>query len=142
MLMPIIKSREIIVQQLIPISKTLKFWEGLKEGIIFATRCESCGQTHFPPASDCSNCLLSKMSWVELGGEAEIETFTHVVARPISFQPYKPYTVAIGKIEEGVKVFAWLKGFKLSEVKVGMKVKLVAGTDEEGRPTFMFVPLT
>ena len=35
-----------------------------------------------------------------------------------------------------------VKNFKLSEVKVGMKVKLVAGIDEEGNPTFMFVPLT
>jgi uncharacterized OB-fold protein len=81
------------------------------------------------------------MEWVELSSEAEIETFTHVVIRPTSFSLYKPYTVAIGRLKEGVKVLAWLSGFKLSEVKVGMKVKLVAAVGSEGNPTYEFVRL-
>jgi uncharacterized OB-fold protein len=80
------------------------------------------------------------MDWIELSSEAEIETFTHVVFRPTSFCEYKPYTVAIGKLKEGVQVLAWLTGFKLSQIKVGMKVKLVAKTSQERNPTYEFVP--
>lgn len=138
--MPVIKSKPITIIEEIPISKTLKFWEGLKEGKVYATKCNKCGKLYFPPAADCSDCLCSDMQWIELSSEAEIETFTHVVIRPTSFCAYKPYTVAIGKLKEGVKVLAWLTGFKLSQIKVGMKVKLVAKVPQEGDPTYEFVP--
>jgi uncharacterized OB-fold protein len=138
--MPAIKSREIKIVQDIPISKTIKFWEGLKEGKVYATKCKDCGKIYFPPSADCPECLSATLEWVELSNEAEIETFTHVVIRPTTFQQYKPYTVAIGKLREGVKVFAWMTGFKLSEVKVGMRTKLVAKVSAEGNPTYEFVP--
>jgi hypothetical protein len=125
----------------IPISKTLKFWEGLKQGKVYATRCQACGKLYFPPQGDCPNCLSTELEWIELSNEAEIETFTHVVIRPTTFQQYKPYTVAIGRLKEGVKVLAWLTGFKLSEVKVGMKAKLVAKVSQEGNLTYEFVRL-
>jgi uncharacterized OB-fold protein len=139
--MPTIKSKPITIVEEIPVSKTLKFWEGLKEGKIYATKCTKCGRLYFPPSADCPDCLQSDMEWVELSNEAEIETFTHVVIRPTSFSQQKPYTVAIGKLDEGVKVLAWLTGFKLSQIKVGMKVKLTAKASAEGNPTYEFVPL-
>jgi uncharacterized OB-fold protein len=139
--MPTIKSREIKIVQDIPISKTLKFWEGLKEEKVYATKCKKCGKVYFPPSADCPECLVSEMDWIALSSEAEIETFTHVVVRPTTFQQYKPYTVAIGKLKEGVRVLAWLTGFKLSQISVGMKVKLVAKISPEGYATYEFVPL-
>jgi len=45
------------------------------------------------------------------------------------------------ELKEGVKVLAWLSGFKMSEVKVGMKTKLVARITTDGEPTYEFVPL-
>jgi uncharacterized OB-fold protein len=139
--MPSIRSREIKIVQEIPISKTLPFWEGLKQGKVLATRCTQCGKLYFPPNADCPDCLVPSLEWVELSKEAEIETFTHVVVRPTSFQQNKPYTIAIGRLKEGVRVLAWLTGFKLSEITVGMKAKLVAKVTPEGNPTYEFVPL-
>ena len=138
--MPSIKSKPITIVEEIPISKTLKFWEGLKGGKVYATKCLKCGKLYFPPSADCPDCLSSNMEWIELSGEAEIETFTHVVIRPTSFCQHKPYTVAIGKLKDGVKVLAWLTGFKLSQIKIGMRVKLAAKVDAEGNATYEFVP--
>ena len=138
--MPSLRSREIKIAPETPISKISPFWEGLKEGKVLATKCRKCGKLYFPPTPDCPECLSSEMEWVQLSCEAEIETFTHVVVRPASFQHHKPYTVAIGKLKEGVKVLAWITGFKLSEIKVGMKVKLAAKTTPEGELTYEFVP--
>lgn len=137
--MPSIRSREIKIIQEIPISKELKFYEGLKQGKVYATKCKDCGKIYFPPNVDCAECLTSGLDWVELSSDAEIVTFTHVVVRPTTFQQEKPYTVAIGKLKEDVKVLAWLTGFKLSEIKVGMKAKLVTKITPEGNPTYEFV---
>ena len=139
--MPSIRSREIKIVQEIPIGKTLKFWEGLKQGKVYGTKCKGCGKLYFPPSADCPHCLSTELEWIELGNEAEVETFTHVVIRPTTFQQNKPYTVAIGKLKEGVKVLAWMTGFKLSEIKVGMKVKLVAKISPEENPTYEFVTI-
>jgi uncharacterized OB-fold protein len=139
--MPSIKSRKVEIVQEIPISKNLRFYEGLKNGKVLATKCTSCGKIFFPPNTDCPECLTSELNWVELSSEVEIETFTHVVIRPTTFQQNKPYTVAIGKLKEDVKILAWLTGFKLSEIKVGMKAKLVATLSPEGTSTYGFVPL-
>ena len=139
--MPSIKSREMTIAPEIPISKTLKFWEGLKQGKVYATKCENCGKLYFPPSADCPECLSNQLEWVELSNEAEVETFTHIVVRPTTFLQNKPYTVAIGKLKEGVRVLAWLSGLKLSEIKIGMKVKLVARVTPEGNPIYEFVPL-
>jgi uncharacterized OB-fold protein len=138
--MPSIKSRPITIVQEIPISKTLKFWEGLKEGKIYATQCCKCEKLYFPPSADCPDCICSEVNWVQLSSEAEVEAFTHIVVRPTTFSDQKPYTVAIGRLKEGLKVLAWLTGFKLSQVKVGMKVKLVAKITQDGNPTYEFVP--
>jgi len=136
--MPTLRSREIKIVQEIPTSKTLKFYEGLKEGKVYATKCKDCEKVYFPPMVDCPECLTTGLDWVELSSDAEIETFTRVVIRPTTFQQYKPYTVAIGRLKEGVKVLAWLTGFKMSEVKVGMKAKLVAKATPEGNATYEF----
>jgi uncharacterized OB-fold protein len=138
--MPSIKSRKVEIVHEIPISKNLKFYEGLKHGKVYATRCKACGKIFFPPNTDCPICLTAEIDWIELSSEAEIETFTHVVIRPTTFQQNSPYTIAIGKLEEDVKVLAWLTGFKLSEIKVGMKTKLVAKMSLEGNLTYEFVP--
>jgi uncharacterized protein len=139
--LPMIKSREIKTVYQMPISKTLPFWEGLKQGKVYTTKCIKCGKLYFPPTADCPDCLSSNMEWIELCGEAEIETFTHVAVRPMSFKNHEPYTIAIGKLREGVRVLAWLNGFKTEEIKIGMRAKLVGKVTPEGEPTYEYVPL-
>ena len=140
--MPSLKSRPLNITYNIPISRTLRFWEGIREGKIYATKCKKCGMLHFPPVADCPNCFSSDMDWVELSGEGEVETFTHVVVRPASFTDEPPYTVAIARMREGVRVLAWLTGVKKTEVRVGMRVRLEAKVTPEGRLTYEFKPIS
>ncbi len=135
-----IKSKPLNLTFEIPNTKTSKFWDGLKAGKILATKCTKCGELLFPPSADCSNCLSSEMSWVEISGEGEVETFSHIVVRPSSFSEHETYTVAVAKLKEGVKALAWLSGVKLGDAKVGMKVKLVPKNDEDGL-AYELVPL-
>lgn len=139
--MPAIKSRSLNLVFEIPTSKTQKFWQWIEEGEIHTTRCKGCGTLHFPPVGDCPECLSSEMAWVKLDGRGEVEAFTHVVARPTSFQQHEPYTIAIARLEEGIKVLAWLRDVDITEVEVGTRVRLTVGTTPYGEASYWFVPV-
>jgi uncharacterized OB-fold protein len=132
-----LKSRPVTFIFELPTEKLTEFWSGLEKGKVYASKCKKCGQITFPPAADCSRCFNSGPEWVDIQGEGEIETFTHIVIRPASFQSHPTYTVAVVKMNAGVKVLAWLTSNKLSDVKVGAKVKLAAVQSEEG-PSYGF----
>lgn len=123
----------------IPIGKTEKFWEDLKEGRVSATRCKKCGTLLFPPAADCSKCMSNDVEWTPLNGEAELLTYTHVIVRPASFMQQETYTVGVAKLKEGVNVLAWVTGIKRSEIKIGMRLKLIAAKTPEGKPSYNLV---
>ena len=123
----------------LPISRTSKFWKGLEEGKVYATKCKKCGTLHFPPAADCGECNSSETDWVELNGEGELVTFTQVFVKPASFSEEPEYIVAVARLKEGINALAWLSGVKREDVKIGMKVKLVGKVFSDGRVAYEFV---
>jgi uncharacterized OB-fold protein len=121
----------------LPTEKLTEFWDGLEKGKVYASKCKKCGKITFPPTADCSHCLNQAMEWVDIQGEGEIETFTHIVIRPASFQNHPTYTVAVARMNAGVKVLAWLASAKLGDVKVGARVRLSTVRSEDG-PSYGF----
>ena len=125
----------------LPITRTSKFWEGLKEEKVYSTKCKKCKKLHFPPVADCGECGSSNLEWIELDGEGEVVTFTQVFVKPPSFSESPVYIVAIAKLKEGIKVLAWLKGVQRENVTPGMKVKLVAKVFSDTRVAYEFVAI-
>ncbi len=125
----------------LPISRTSKFWQGLKEGRIFATKCQECGKLYFPPVADCGKCGSSNLKWKELDGRGELETFTQVVVKPASFSKEPDYIVAIARLKEGVRALAWLIGVEREDVQVGMKTRLVAKVTSDERLSYQLIPI-
>ncbi len=132
-----LRTRQITFVSDIPTRKLTEFWTRLEKGEVNASKCHRCGNTSFPPVADCSRCLNSEQEWIKLEGKGQIETFTHISIRPASFTSNEPYTVAVARMKEGVKVLAWVTDAKPSDVKVGSKVKLVAKNSEYG-PSYAF----
>jgi len=132
-----LKSRPITFIFELPTDKLKEFWEGLEKGHVYASKCKKCGNLTFPPTADCKNCRNQEMEYVDIQGDGEIETFTHIVIRPPSFQNHPTYTVAVAKMSSGVKVLAWLTSAKLGNVKVGARVKLAPVQSPEG-PSYGF----
>ena len=66
----------------IPISKTHEFWDALKDGRFITTKCTKCGRVSFPPQADCPECMGDEFSWVDLGREATLVTYTRVQVTP------------------------------------------------------------
>ena len=122
-------------------SKIQKFFEGLKEGKIYMTQCEKCGEKFFPPQADCPKCVESNMEWIPLSGEGELLTCTMIVVKPSTYTHYDNYIVGIAQMRENVKVLAWLKIDNPEKIKPKMKVRLTTVRREpEGFITYEFVP--
>jgi uncharacterized protein len=124
----------------IPISKTHEFWEALKDGRFVSTRCTKCGNVSFPPQADCPKCMGGEFTWVDLGRDAKLVTFTRVQIAPASFAGVDPYVIAIGELRNGLKVLAWLEGVEPQKAKPGMDMKLEARSSAQGNPYYVFVP--
>ena len=108
----------------IPLGKTKTFWNSMSKGKLVIPKCIKCSTYYFPPQGDCSNCLSSEMEWIEFSTEGKLEVFTHLMVAPGSFMDKVPYTVAIGKLSQGIKILAWLKDVEYGKVKIGMNIKL------------------
>ena len=138
--LPSITSRPITFVHKVPVLKTRLFWEKLKEGKVYATKCRKCGKVYYPPQGDCAPCLSSNMEWVELSRDAVLETYTHALQRPAGFDQYEPYIIAIARTKDGVRVMGWLEGIKLEEVKVGMKLEMSTRKLSDGFLVITFRP--
>ena len=137
---PALRSRRSITLRFdIPVAKTKRFWDSLKEGRLETTKCGSCGRVSFPPQADCPECRAPGCVWVELGRDATLLTFTRVEVPPASFAGLAPYTIAVGELEGGVRVLAWLEVAGPAQAKVGMRLRLEA-RGGGGSPHYAFVP--
>ncbi|EZQ01782.1 DNA-binding protein [Candidatus Acidianus copahuensis] len=96
-----------------------RFWEGLKAGEVWTTKCKKCGTIYYPPQRDCPNCLSSDMEWIKLKENGKIMTFSIVKQKPQGFDQ-EDYVVGIVRNEDNVDLMCWLKGIP----KVGKDVKL------------------
>ncbi len=132
--------REMNIRYLVSIENIMPFFEGLREGKLLATRCRDCGEIFFPPQKDCPTCKDSNMEWIELAKEGVLETLTVVFVRPPSFSNYDPYTVAIAKLDDGVRITAWLKGDP-KKVKPGQRVKVEISKRKEGYLMYELIPI-
>jgi hypothetical protein len=134
--------RELNIRYTISVERVKKFFEGLAEGKVLATRCRSCGTLYFPPQVDCPKCRKSDVEWVELSKEGELLTYTVIYTKPTSFAHYPDYTVGIARLPEGVNVLAWVRETDPKKLRVGMKVRLeVVKREPEGYLTYELVPV-
>lgn len=111
-----------------------RYFDGLKEGKIMATRCRKCRRTVVPPRVFCEWCFKPMDEWVEVRDTGRVNTFS------VSFyswdmtpleKPEVPAIVEIDGCSPGVGFMHLLGevGDNLEEilrrVKVGMKVRAV-----------------
>ena len=137
---PVLHSRRTLSLRFdIPISKTREFWESLGKGRFVTSKCSKCGNVSFPPQADCPSCMGDEFTWVDLGREATLVTFTEVRVAPASFSENGPYIIAIGELAGGLKVLAWLEGVSLEDAKPGMKLRIEPRGSREGNPYYAFV---
>ena len=77
---------------------------------------------------------------MKLSKEAILETYTHASQRPAGFNQYEPYTIAIARTKDGVRVMGWLEDVKPEDVKVGMKLEMSTRKLPDGFLVITFKP--
>lgn len=133
--------REITPRYLISVEKIRKFYDGLLDGKLLATKCRECGELYFPPQVDCPRCKRSDIEWVELSKEGELLTYTVINVKPSSFAHYSDYIVGIARLKEGINVTAWVREKDPKKLRVGMKVKIeIVKREPEGYYIYELVP--
>jgi uncharacterized OB-fold protein len=138
---PILEDRRVLdLRYRMPISQISNFFDGLEKGKVRGTKCRDCGRMYFPPQSDCPVCMKRNLDWVDLDGEATLETFTIVEVTPTSFVTEGSYIVAVGLLKEGVRILSWLNVTDRGSIKVGMRMRLKALKKNEGYYSYEFFP--
>ncbi len=122
-------------------TKISKFWDGLREGILYGTKCKKCNSIMFPPKADCEGCMSSEIDWIQLSGEAELITYTVNTVPPESFTRYSKYIIGIVKLKEGPKAMTWITEVTPDQVQIGMKLKADPKETPDGILTYEFKPL-
>ena len=118
-------------------TKVADFVNYLEEGKIMATRCSKCGKLYFPPRADCPDDLSTDMTWKKLSGRCKLLTYTTAHFAPTGFEDDLPYTIALARCEEGVKVYALLsKDINENEIYIGMDLRVTPLRLPNGRITY------
>jgi len=138
---PSIKGRVLIYEHEIPIDRIKRYWEGIAEGKLYASKCRVCGELYYPPQGDCTKCLSSDVEWVELSKEGVVETFACSHLKPQGFEHFStPYIIAIARISEGVKIMGILEGIECRDVRIGMHIYIKPRVNSDGFPIIAFRP--
>ncbi len=77
-----------------------RFYEGLKEEIIWGTRCPKCQKVLVPARSFCPECHVDMVEWVEVSSEGKIFSWT-LVDEDVFGAPYQPpYILALIRLDQ------------------------------------------
>lgn len=134
--------RALNLRYTIPISRLRRFYEGLARGVLYGTRCPSCGSKYFPPRADCSHCGSSDVEWVEVDREGRLLAHAVVNVKPESYQEYEDYVVGVAEMTNGFKVLAWIRCDDPDKLRRGMRVRLeVAKVEKSGTLSYWLIPV-
>jgi len=91
-----------------------KYYDGLEEGKIYATKCNECGRVNWPPYPICQNheCTSNDLEWTEICGDAEVTDILDMkpMLQGAHNKPLMPYMPITGNLAEGTEFVAALQG--------------------------------
>lgn len=119
-----------------------KFFDGLKDKRIVATRCSTSGVTYLPPRAYCERSFARCDEYVDAGMEGTIEAATIVTAAFDNLPP-PPYAIAYVRLDNvSTAMVNFVKGMDLSDVPAaaarlvpGARVRVQFTERPEGRIT-------
>ena len=105
---------------------TSRFLDGLKEGQLWARRCDSCRRVMIPPRMYCEECWRPTDSWVKVKDTGKVSTFSISYVNNDASRRKQPLIVSVIEIDGASKemgILHFLGGIDPKKVQVGMKVK-------------------
>lgn len=92
---------------------------------LLGNRCETCGESYFPPRKICHTCRRKgKLVEEEMPREGKIISFTKVFSAPAGFEKEVPYFLAIIELTNNTKLLTQIVERDDALVVAGAKVKM------------------
>ena len=92
---------------------------------LVGSRCRDCGSEWFPPVNVCLKCGSRNLEEKAMPREGRLLAYTTTLQLGESFKSYRPLTIGLIELDNGVKVIGQLTDFKPEELKVGARVVAV-----------------
>lgn len=105
-----------------------RFLDGLKEGKLWARKCNKCGRTLIPPRMYCEEDFVPTDEWVRVKDTGTVNTFSISYVNNDASRRKKPILVAVVDIDgasPGMGILHLLGEVEPRKVEVGMKVEAV-----------------
>lgn len=124
-----------------------KFWNGLKEGVIYARKCRECGAIEFPPHLACNTCGYHETEWTTLSGKGELKSFvfTGVLNARLELEDQGlKYVCGEVQLDEGPAINAVILGInkkKGREIEDKLPARVRPVFHDMGRYTTLFFEL-
>lgn len=124
-----------------------KFWNGLKEGVIYARKCTECGEIEFPPHLACNSCGYHETEWTTLKGTGVLKSFVFtgiLNARMELEERGLKYVCGEVQFDEGPAINAVILGInkkKGREIENKLPVRVRPVFYDMGRYTTLFFEL-
>jgi uncharacterized protein len=119
------------------------FFENAAAGRLAFPYCGHCGQFHWYPMPRCPHCRGHDITWRPIAGRGEIFSFTRVLHPFDKSRVHTlPYVVALVIFADapGIRLITNIVGCGLAELRIGLTVEPVFGTDKNGQPVVDFRP--
>ena len=82
--------------------------DGMHEGVLLGSKCQSCGRLFFPPREWCAACCEPSCRSAELSRHGELRSYTVVQRKTTYSLVTAPYILAEIALPEGIFVYATL----------------------------------
>jgi uncharacterized OB-fold protein len=119
---------------------TQTFWDAAKEGRLVFQRCTACAKPFFRPEVACPHCLSTDWTWEDSAGRATLSSFS-VMHRAPTPAFTAPFVFAAVEVDEGYTMFTNLVGMEAEDARIGMPLKAVFHTLENGQALPYFAPV-
>jgi uncharacterized OB-fold protein len=105
-----------------------RFLDGLKEGELWARKCNRCGRILIPPRAYCEEDFVPTDEWVRVKDRGTVNTFSISYVNNDASRRKKPILVAVVDIDgasPGMGILHLLGEVDPDKVEIGMKVEAV-----------------
>jgi len=118
-----------------------RFYEGLKQGKIYGTKCPRCNKVFVPARGYCPSCHVDMDEWIEDLQQGEIVSWAFSTSHEFFGMPVKPpFIIALIRLDGtdcNFLHFIGGRGLKSAgsignEVKTGQRVKAVWNAEKKG----------
>ncbi len=105
-----------------------RFLDGLKDGELWARKCNNCGRVMIPPRMYCEECWRPTDEWVRVKDTGKVNTFSVSFVNNDASRRKEPLIVSVIEIDGAspqMGILHFLGGIEPKKVEVGMKVRAV-----------------